>query len=547
MPTAISYIRFSSQQQSSGDSTKRQSKLIAQWLKNNPEYHLDEQLCFQDLGISGYSGANATKGAFSEFLSAVEKGYIQEGSVLLVESLDRVSRQDIDIAGEQLRKILRAGVEVVTLTDNSWYTKASLKDSLSMIKALLVMERAHEESEIKSKRLRSVWAEKRLKAEQTGKIMSKRCVAWLRVSEDRSHFELIPEHVRAVRRIFQLRLEGMAHARIAKQMNIEGFSTVNQYKSVKGGFSQTSVTELLSNRSVIGYKIPSKSMAVKGVQEIPNYYPAIITEQEFYAVQQLKQGGTGRKPSSDKPLLTNLFKGIIRCSECHHVMILSGASAKRHGNYRCSMVKAGRCHTKGLSRLKTDTALIQGLLYNTNRLNLQSPTDTVTGHLQTELTELTKRKENLLKLAELSGDIESSAVRLKELNKQIASVQGEIANHHQRESSTHLETIQHLDMTVKKDRVEAQIIIKRVIKSIMLNTAKATCDITLHNGIKLNNYPLSHVIDGARFSDIVSLLEDKEFTFSDNETSIPAPIHTAPEWVQEAIAHEANRKPPEPL
>lgn len=54
-------------------------------------------------------------------------------------------------------------------------------------------------------------------------------------------------------------------------MNDEGFSTLNQFKSVTGGWSQLSVTELLSNRSVIGFKVPFKSMAVKGVSEIPNY------------------------------------------------------------------------------------------------------------------------------------------------------------------------------------------------------------------------------------------------------------------------------------
>ena len=161
MPKAISYIRFSTKSQTIGDSTKRQSKLIHKWLEDNPQYHLDENMRFQDLGISGYSGANAKSGAFGEFLAAVESGYIEPGSVLLVESLDRVSRQDIDKAGEQLRKILRAGVEVVTLVDGSWYKEESLRDSLSMIKAMLVMERAHEESLTKSKRLRSAWANKR--------------------------------------------------------------------------------------------------------------------------------------------------------------------------------------------------------------------------------------------------------------------------------------------------------------------------------------------------------------------------------------------------
>ncbi|HIF6303457.1 TPA: recombinase family protein, partial [Klebsiella michiganensis] len=55
MPKAISYIRFSTKIQSVGDSTKRQSKYINDWLKRNPDYYLDESLRFQDLGISGFS------------------------------------------------------------------------------------------------------------------------------------------------------------------------------------------------------------------------------------------------------------------------------------------------------------------------------------------------------------------------------------------------------------------------------------------------------------------------------------------------------------
>lgn len=207
MPKAIFYIRFSKEIQLVGDSTKRQSKYINDWLKRNPDYYLDESLRFQDLGISGYSGANAKSSAFEEFLAAVDSGYVEAGSVLLVESLDRVSRQDIDSAVEQLRKILRAGVEVVTLVGNEWHTKESLKDSLSMIKAMLVMERAHEESAMKSTRLRSVWAGKRERAAK-GETISKRCAAWLKVSEDRLQFEFIPENVKAVQRVFQLRLEG---------------------------------------------------------------------------------------------------------------------------------------------------------------------------------------------------------------------------------------------------------------------------------------------------------------------------------------------------
>ena len=48
----------------------------------------------------------------------MEPGYIEAGTVLFVEFLDRVLLQNIDTAGKQLRKIHRAGVEVVSFVDN---------------------------------------------------------------------------------------------------------------------------------------------------------------------------------------------------------------------------------------------------------------------------------------------------------------------------------------------------------------------------------------------------------------------------------------------
>nr|WP_154928268.1 recombinase family protein [Pantoea agglomerans] len=534
MPKAISYVRFSTRQQSIGDSTKRQSRLINSWLEQNPAYVLDEHMRFQDLGISGYSGANAKSGAFGEFLAAVESGFIEPGSVLLVESLDRVSRQDIDKAGEQLRKILRAGVEVVTLVDGSWYKEESLRDSLSMIKAMLVMERAHEESLTKSKRLKSAWANKRREAESTGKIMSRRCVAWLRVSEDGTEFEQIPENVKAVQRVFQLRLDGLSHVKIARQMNEEGFVTLNQFRSKAGVWSQSSVTELLSNRAVIGYKVPSKSMVVKGVQEIPDYYPAIITQEQFFAVQQLKQG-SGRRPSSDKPLLTNLFKGVMRC-QCGFIMIVTGVTDKRSGNYRCSMKYEGRCNAKGISRLQTDKALVQGLLYNAHRLNLSSDNGKVIGNLQSELETLQKQRERLVKLAMLTDDTESVAGELRGLNKQIKEAEKAVAEAHQRDQSSKLDTINHLDLTVKKDRVEAQIIIRRMIRTITIDTARKVCKIDFHNGLVFHDYPLDRVIDGARDLELLPVMGYSEVRFTNGKGHIPNHVlmADAPEWVKDS-------------
>jgi DNA invertase Pin-like site-specific DNA recombinase len=47
----------------------------------------------QDIGVSAFKGANVADGALGRFLAAVKANKVPRGSFLLVESLDRLSRQ----------------------------------------------------------------------------------------------------------------------------------------------------------------------------------------------------------------------------------------------------------------------------------------------------------------------------------------------------------------------------------------------------------------------------------------------------------------------
>lgn len=62
MRRGISYIRFSSERQLKGDSVRRQSKLVTDWLDKNPEFYLDSSLSFKDLGKSAFSGKHLKGG-----------------------------------------------------------------------------------------------------------------------------------------------------------------------------------------------------------------------------------------------------------------------------------------------------------------------------------------------------------------------------------------------------------------------------------------------------------------------------------------------------
>lgn len=131
---AYSYLRFSTPEQSQGDSFRRQKTKALEYAETH-DLKL-APLSFNDLGVSAYRGNNRDA-ALGAFVAAVEGGKIKPGCFLLVESLDRLSRDyAIDALG-QLKEIVSLGVTVVTLVDGREYTEKALReDSMSLMISL---------------------------------------------------------------------------------------------------------------------------------------------------------------------------------------------------------------------------------------------------------------------------------------------------------------------------------------------------------------------------------------------------------------------------
>src|SRR3954447_24986625 len=99
MRRAYPYVRFSSSEQSKGDSLTRQLREARQWCERHGVV-LDDSLDYlRELGRSGFTGHNLGEGGgLGAFLAAVRAGKVAPGAILLVEKLDRFSRTDIDVA-----------------------------------------------------------------------------------------------------------------------------------------------------------------------------------------------------------------------------------------------------------------------------------------------------------------------------------------------------------------------------------------------------------------------------------------------------------------
>lgn len=221
-PKAYSYIRMSTAEQAKGDSARRQDKATSDYAKENNLELVDILI---DKGVSAFTGSNAEFGELGRFIALAERGEIEKGSYLIVESLDRISRDNIFKALGVLQSIINLDINIVTLSDKKVYSKTSGTDSQGdLIFAIFTLIRAHEESQMKSLRLKASWDNKRNLA-RMGSATNHVIPKWLRYSEDKTKIELIEERADIIKEIFELSCSGWGAYSIAKLLNSRGEKT----------------------------------------------------------------------------------------------------------------------------------------------------------------------------------------------------------------------------------------------------------------------------------------------------------------------------------
>lgn len=326
MPTAYSYVRFSTPEQIKGDSIRRQVELSQKYAEAN-NLTLDDSLQLTDLGVSAFKGDNVTSGKLGSFISAIESGVVPSGSYLLVESLDRLSRAEIFEALNQFTKILSKDIKIVTLTDNRVYTKDSLNDISYLMYSLLVMSRAHEESLMKSKRVSAAWENKRQRARDGKHKLTKTCPSWLELKDE--EFHLIPERVELIQRMFEMSLNGSGYVLIAKQFNLERIPTFDSFGKKSNGWHQSYVVRTLKNPAVYGQFRPHVRIDGKKValEPIENYYPAIISKEDFFTVQAAISSRKGK--GGEVGQRVNIFANLLKCGKCDNSAVRINKSGKQ--------------------------------------------------------------------------------------------------------------------------------------------------------------------------------------------------------------------------
>jgi DNA invertase Pin-like site-specific DNA recombinase len=364
-PRAYSYTRFSTPEQAGGDSLRRQTALAREY-SDSHSLELDDSLTFHDAGVSGLRGRNAEVGKLREFRVACEVGLVPEGSYLLVESLDRISRQSALPAMNLLNEICQHGITVVTLSDGREYTEDSLKnDPMSLLLAILVFIRANEESTMKVKRGKAAWAAKRAKA--TTKPLTARCVPWLTLDKATGSFKIDKDRAKIVRRIFDLTLKNFGQHRIAEILNRDGVATFGSSKFWRRTYLKT----ILVNPAVVGTLVPkTRGEDRKGketrvsLDPVPNYYPAVVKDEVFQRVQSMRFGTVSplRGRNARDGVVRNLFGGLAECPDCGARVTLTvrGPTQKGRTYLVCTAAKSGQgCKFKAVRYERVEEAFLR--------------------------------------------------------------------------------------------------------------------------------------------------------------------------------------------
>jgi len=339
-PKAYSYMRFSSPEQAKGASRRRQIEAAERYAAEH-DLELDETL--RDEGVSAFRGANRdATSALGAFLDRVRTGLVAPGSYLLVESFDRLSREQVLDALELFLSLTRAGITIVTLSDGREYNRESLqRDHTQLIISIVVMSRAHEESAIKSQRVGDAWRRKREGARSTQQAMTARCPGWIKLvgGPRRGRYELIPERAKIVQNIFAETIAGDGRRTISKRLNEHGIIPWGSGKSQAKFWHDSYIQKILSSPATFGrYE--------KDGESIEGYFPPVIDEEIFWKAKAAAAArGSGKGRTSRH--FGNILKGLCRCSSCGSALIYLDKGGGSRPVLKCSKAHAsGGCNDK---------------------------------------------------------------------------------------------------------------------------------------------------------------------------------------------------------
>lgn len=421
---AVIYVRWSSAEQGKGSTLKRQEGECRRYAAARGWNIVD---MIVDDGVSAFRGQNTLEGGLPKFVDDVAAGAHPPGTILLVEKLDRLSRQHVRAVLTWVMRITELGVVICTVEDDRRYDADNL-DMVAMIELAVKTGLGNLESERKSDRVGAAWEAKRERLKQGDlTVMTRRAPGWLTVEGSPGAFVIVKDRAETVRRIFEWTAAGLGKHLIARNLNQEGIVPFGR----ADGWHASYIQKILSSLAVLGEfqpgTKPKGSVRTLVGDPIPDYYPAII-DPDLYARALASMAGRSRGVMGRGRRLANLFGGLAKC-ECGARMTFRGKGAKVRANgdlvHEDYLVCDGYQRGKGcrnanhynygtVERCVLDAVLAQAI----EDRHFEAPAEArrleiEIADLFRRLTTTRERAENAMELASLSKRPEPKALFMK--------------------------------------------------------------------------------------------------------------------------------------
>lgn len=500
-PKLYSYVRFSSVKQREGNSLERQQDTA---LKIAARYNLElDTTAFHDLGMSAFKGRNAHEGKLSEFIKQIGVK-VPVGSWLVVENLDRISRDDAWTALDIFKSILSKGIVVVTGMDEKVYKYADVKNNpTDLIISLLMFTRAHDESLTKKNRVEAQ-ARSLIRYNLTRKagtpakaIESVGQNVWW-VDTKSGYVTPHPMYFSAAQKIIELKQNGETLLGIQRYLNEHYTAPKKRVYKDKTGQALTPKTKqwgkhlirTFLNPTVHGQKIftldkrdesgaiiydSESDEPLKETFIIPDYYPALMSEVDYLTLSKLdrhravtRSSSTypGGNPEPEIPLLSGI--GILFCGKCGSFMFKSGSSENKY-RYICGskIVQGKPCGKKGFTSYQLEHTVLQLIadhVWNNHQ-------EDKTAWYESEIEKASEAVKKLLKLATLTDNIEELADQINANKQKKITLEKEFQQYKISRSeiqTTGWDQFRHFDVhdTKNPERKRIRLKVKQAIKRI---------------------------------------------------------------------------------
>jgi len=411
VPKAYAYIRFSRAIQATGDSENRQLTALELFETSTGTKIVE---IVYDKGKSAFRGDNARSGNFKEMLDRMGSGAIRAGDYLVVESIDRITRQRVLDGVELLQGILKKGINIYTTVDQKTYSyNDPSRDFENLLMISLIAKRANEESETKSGRLLSAWKARKAKAENGEVIIKKGKSIPYGLRVEHGKFVIHKEEQEEIQKLFELLLKFGLNTAITK---------TNETSLKK--WNNGTVNKILKNKTVIGcmathrieYTADGKARKIL-TGFIENYYPNLIEPSLFYKVvdtmsNRKQKNWSGRRTEQD----FNIFKHCIYCEQCGGKMYYDHRGSRYKGKiypfFKCDNARVQKhiCNADNVRFEYVFGSLLE-CVYLINRVATGITKDFK--GISTQARYLNPRINNLLKIDDSQQNIELEEKRKK--------------------------------------------------------------------------------------------------------------------------------------